>query len=129
MKKNKSTPTEIEYEIGSGNVFEDLKFENPEEEQSKSELTAEIVSIIKKKKLTQVAAAKILGVDQPRVSSLLKGNLTLFSIQALMKFLNALGQDIDLVVKPKPLNRNRAHLNVYTSSSERSSTPMAAKSK
>lgn len=127
--KKKNTKQNIEYEIGSDNIFADLGLENAEEELLKSDLTVEISSLIKKKKLTQARAAKILGVDQPRISSLLRGRLDLFSIETLMHFLTALGQDIQIVVKPKPRNRKQAHLSVYIpSSSPRSIVPIAAKS-
>lgn len=102
-------------------------FENPEEDLVKANLIAEISHLIKKKKLTQVQVAKILGVTQPRVSSLLSGNLDLFSFEMLMHFLKALGQDVAIVIKPKPSRRKQAHLSVVTSS-ERISVPMAANS-
>ena len=90
-KKNKVVEQELDYEIGSGNVFADLGLENAENELLKSDLTAEISNLIKKKKLTPTHAAKILGVDQPRLSSLLRGNFDLFSIEMLMHFLNEAG--------------------------------------
>jgi predicted XRE-type DNA-binding protein len=126
-KKNKIIE-KIEHEKGSGNVFADLGFENPEEELMKSDLTRNIASIINKKKMTQTQVAKILGVDQPRISSLLRGRFDLFSVEMLIHFLQALGQDVDIVVKPKPRNRKLAHLSV-TSYSERPSFPMAAKAR
>jgi predicted XRE-type DNA-binding protein len=128
MKRKNVQKEELEYEVGSENVFADLGFENPEEELLKSDLTAEIAKIIKKKRLTQIQAAGIMGVDQPRISSLLRGRLDLFSLEMLMHFLNALGQDVEIVVKPKPRNRKLAHLSVYVpSSDERNAVPMAAK--
>ncbi|HXF28494.1 MAG TPA: helix-turn-helix transcriptional regulator, partial [Chlamydiales bacterium] len=93
MKNKKGRQRKPEYEEGSENVFADLGFENPKDELIKSDLTLEIAKIIKKKNLTQAQAAKIIGVDQPRISSLLRGCLDLFSIDTLMHFLNALGQD------------------------------------
>lgn len=126
--KNKNTKQKPEYELGSNNVFADLGFENPEEELLKSDLTAEIASHIKKRRLTQTQTAKILGIDQPRVSSLLKGRFDLFSVEMLMHFLTALGQDIQIVVKPKPRNRKHAHLSVFVPvSTSRSVVPLAAK--
>jgi predicted XRE-type DNA-binding protein len=125
--KDKKKEMEIEFEKGSGNVFKDLGFDNPEEELLKSDLTGEIASIIRKKKLTQKQAAKILGVHQPRISTLLKGNFDLFSVETLMHFLQLLGKDIDIVVKDKPKNRKIARLN-FVSSSEKACVPMAAKS-
>ena len=126
-KQQKNNIKEIEYEKGSGNVFADLGFENPDDELAKADLTAQISCIIKKKKLTQKQVAEILDVDQPRISSLLRGRLDLFSIEKLMQFLKALGQDIEIKIKPKPRNRKQAHLVV--SSCERVSMPMAAKSR
>jgi predicted XRE-type DNA-binding protein len=127
MKAKQKNIEEKEYEKGSGNVFADLGFENPEEELAKSDLTAQISYIIKKRKLTQTQVAEILGVDQPRISSLLRGRFDLFSFDMLMHFLKILGQDIEIVVKPKPRNRKHAHLSVV-SSSEKVSVPMAASS-
>jgi len=124
--KIKKNIEEIEYEKGSGNVFADLGFENPEEELLKSDLAGEISFIIKKKKLTQAQVAKILGVNQPRISSLLRGKFDLFSVEMLMHFLQALGQDVEVVVKEKPRNRKLAHLS-FVSYSERASVPMAAR--
>ncbi|NEO65990.1 MAG: XRE family transcriptional regulator, partial [Moorea sp. SIO4G2] len=54
--------------------------------------------------MTQAAAAKVLGVDQPKVSALINGKLAGFSIVRLFRFLNALGQDVEIVVKTKPLS-------------------------
>ena len=125
--KTKTRKKTIEHERGSCNVFADLGFENPEEDLAKSELIAKISHIIRTKKLTQVQVAEILGVNQPRVSSLLSGNLDLYSLDMLINFLKALGQDIEIMVKPKPRRRKLAHLSVV-SSSERISIPMAARS-
>lgn len=116
-----------QFEIGSENVFADLGFKNPEEEQLKADLTGEIAHLIKKKRLTQAQAAKILGVDQPRVSSLLNGRLDLFSLEMLMQFLQTLGQDIEIKIKPKPRNRKIGLMSV--SFSGRVSVPIAAKSR
>jgi predicted XRE-type DNA-binding protein len=59
--------------------------------------------------LTETSAAKRLGVDQPKVSALLRGKLQDFSTERLMRFLNALGQDIEIVVRPRPAKRSRQH--------------------
>lgn len=126
MKAKTKKKITIDYEKGSGNIFADLELDNPEEELIKSDLTRNIAFIIKKKKLTQSQVAKILGVDQPRISSLLRGRFDLFSVEMLMHFLQALGQDIKIVVKPKPRNRKVAHISVV---SERTSYPMAANSR
>ena len=64
-------------------------------------------AVVKRQRLTQVAAAAIMGVDQPKVSALLNGRLANFSSERLMRFLTALGQDVDITVRAKP--RDRAH--------------------
>lgn len=97
MKKRKR---KILYEESSGNVFADLDIPNPEEALAKSEVAYRIRKIIKKKKLTQSKAAKILKIDQPKVSLLLRGYLTNFSLERLFRFLNDLGQDVNISITP-----------------------------
>ena len=88
-----------------GNVFADLGFERPDEERMKAELVRAIRQIIRQRKLTQVQAAKLLGVNQPKVSALVRGNLVGFSTDRLIRFLKALDRDIEIVIKPKPARR------------------------
>lgn len=97
---------------GSGNVFADLGFAEPEEELTKAQLASQIRQVIKRRRLTQAAAAKLMGVDQPKVSALLNGRLANFSSGRLMRLLTALGQDVDIVVKAKPRNRERGRIHV-----------------
>ena len=92
----------------SGNVFADLGLPNPEERLAKAELARQIAHLIKKKKLTQVQAAKLLDIDQPKISALLKGKLAGFSMDRLFKFLIALDQDIDIRIHPKPRRVHRS---------------------
>ncbi len=99
--------TEIPVIAGSGNVFADLGLSKPGEELTKVQLAAEIRQVIKRGRLTQVAAASLIGIDQPKVSALLNGRLGNFSSERLMRLLTALGQDVEITVKTKP--RNRAH--------------------
>jgi predicted XRE-type DNA-binding protein len=84
----------------SGNVFADLNIENPEDALAKAEVAARIYKIIKKKKLTQSEAAKILKIKQPKLSMLLSGYLTSFSLERLFRFLNNLGQNVVISIKP-----------------------------
>lgn len=119
------------FEVSSENIFADIEVANPEEELTKAELAWEIDQVIKQRKLTQERAAKIMGINQPKVSSLLHRKLAGFSVERLMHFLNQLGQDIDIVIKPKPRNRKNARVNVVGLegfSEARCSTPLAAKS-
>ncbi len=82
----------------SGNVFEDLQVSQPSEALAKSELAAIIAQAIRARRLTQTAAARVLGIDQPKVSELLRGRLTRFSTERLLLFLLRLGRDVDIVV-------------------------------
>ena len=103
---------QIEVFRGSDNIFEDLGFAGAEEMLAKAELARQILSIITKRHLTQAAASEILGVDQPKVSALMRGRLKGFSMERLFHFLNALGRDVRIVVKAKPRSRQAAHLMV-----------------
>jgi predicted XRE-type DNA-binding protein len=96
----------------SGNVFADLGFAEPEEELTKAQLASHIRQVIRRRRLTQVAAAALMGVDQPKVSALLNGRLANFSSERLMRLLTALGQDVEIVVKAKPRNRDRGRIHV-----------------
>ena len=84
----------------SGNVFEDLGFPDAALELARSQLAIRITEVIEKRGLTQAQAAKLLGIDQPKISALSRGRLEGFSAERLFKFLNALEQDIDIVVRP-----------------------------
>ncbi len=104
---DKRRETKIPVTASSGNVFADIGLPEPEEELTKAQLASHIRQAIKRRRLTQVAAAAVMGVDQPKVSALLNGRLANFSSERLMRLLTALGQDVDITVKTKP--RNRAH--------------------
>jgi len=91
----------------SGNVFADLGLPDGEERLAKAELARKIEQVIKRKKLTQENAAKILNVSQPKISALLNGKLAGFSMDRLLKFLMALDQDIEIRIKPKPARVRR----------------------
>lgn len=85
---------------GSGNIFADMGLPNPGQELLKARLTLQIYSIIKDRGLTQAEAAKILGIQQPRVSSLARNRSGDFSVGRLIEFLTALGQDVAITVTP-----------------------------
>ena len=99
---------EIKVQVSSGNVFADLGLPNPEEMLVKAELASKIGEIIETRSLTQMDAAEILGIDQPKVSALIRGRLAGFSTERLFRFLNALGSDVEISVKPKPEYRTAA---------------------
>jgi predicted XRE-type DNA-binding protein len=85
---------------GSGNVFADLGLPNPEQELLKAQLTLQIYTILKDTGMTQVEIAKILGVQQPQVSLLMRNRAGNFSIGRLMEFLTALSRDVEITVRP-----------------------------
>ena len=105
--------SEIPVERSSGNVFEDIGLAESAELLVKSEIAARIAMIIEKRGLTQAKAAEILGMDQPSVSDLVRGRLRGFSSDRLFRFLNALGQDVKIVIAPRPPHSRRiGHLRV-----------------
>ncbi len=84
----------------SGNVFADLGLPHPEQELLKAQLTLQIYRLIKGRALTQAEAGKILGIKQPHVSALMRNRSGTFSVERLMDFLTALGQDVEITVRP-----------------------------
>ena len=94
-------PTKKQYVIGSGNVFADLGVARPEEALAKAELAHRITAAIERRGLTQAEAAKLLEVDQPKISALKRGRLTGFSLDRLVRFLILLGNDVEIVVKAR----------------------------
>ncbi|OZI20758.1 XRE family transcriptional regulator [Bordetella genomosp. 9] len=90
----------IEVETGTGNVFADLELADAEKLKIKSGLTIEITRAIRERGLTQVEAAHRMGLTQPKVSALLRGEFSNFSERKLMDCLNRLGYDIEIRVHP-----------------------------
>ena len=103
---------EIPVERSSGNVFEDLGVPESAEMLAKAELAARIAEIIAERRLTQAAAAKALGIDQPSVSDLVRGRLRGFSSDRLFRFLNALGRDVEIVIRPKRRSGSKPSIRV-----------------
>ena len=110
--KNMRKKSTVEVHQSMGNVFADLNLENAAELFAKSGLVHRIAQIIKRRKLTQVQAATLLGIDQPKVSNLLRGQLDGFSTERLFRFLNALDQDVEIVIKQKESSRKHAEVRV-----------------
>ena len=106
--------TKIRVTRGSGDVFADLQVTEADEALAKAKLAAQIAGAIGQQGLTQTEAADLLEIDQPKVSALLRGRLTGFSTERLIRFLNALGRDVEIVVRPKPRSRARAQLRVIS---------------
>lgn len=102
----------VKITIGSGNVFADLGLPNPEERLAKASLALELERIIDQRRLTQRAAAKLMGIDQPKVSRILHGHLADYSTERLIGFVRALGQDVDIVIRKPTRRRGRGRLRV-----------------
>ncbi|WP_202974062.1 helix-turn-helix domain-containing protein [Fimbriiglobus ruber] len=89
-------------------MFADLGLPNPEIALAKAELVQHIRAVIAERKLTQAKTAALLGLDQPKVSALVRGRTAGYSIDRLFKFLNALGQQIEISVRPAPRGADSA---------------------
>lgn len=108
MATNKTKRTT--FEKSSGNVFADLGLANPEREQLKANLTLQIYRIVKERGLTQAEAGRVLGIKQPHVSALMRNRSGNFSVERLMDFLIALGQDVEITVRPT--RREHGHISI-----------------
>ena len=104
----KSKP--LKKQFSSGNVFADIGVADAEEHLIKAGLVVKIDQIIRQRGLTQTAAAEAMDIDQPKVSAMLAGQFRGYSVERLMRFLVALGQDVQIVVKPG--KRGQAELRV-----------------
>jgi len=99
-------------EESTGNVFADLGLAEAEELESKAQLAYRIGEIIRGRHLTQVDAAEVLGATQPIVSKLMNGQLHGFSLERLVRFLNALDRDVEIVVRRRPRSRDHGETRV-----------------
>jgi predicted XRE-type DNA-binding protein len=113
-KTLKATRAAPEVEASSGNVFADLEVPDADAALAKAELARRICAILAEGKLTQAGAAAILGIDQPKVSALVRGKLDGFSTDRLFRFLNALGHDVEIVVRPRRRHRGHASTRVVS---------------
>src|ERR1035438_4983034 len=96
----------------SGNVFSDLGLANAGERQTKVRLALAINRILERRRLSQTEAAQRLGINQPKISALSNYRLEGFSVERLMHFLNALGRDVEIVIRNKPASRRTARIMV-----------------
>ena len=92
----------IEVEESGGNIFADLELPDADELLLKAQLVSELRRLIEELSLTQTAAARLTGVAQPDLSNLLRGQLRGFSVERIMRMLTALGQDLEILVRPHP---------------------------
>jgi predicted XRE-type DNA-binding protein len=96
----------------SGNVFADLGLRNPQDRLVKANLAHRICQVIAARGLTQTKAAKIMGLDQPKISALKQGKLKGFSAERLFRCLNDLGQEVEITIRPAPQAGRRCDLHV-----------------
>jgi predicted XRE-type DNA-binding protein len=102
----------IQFELGSGNVFADIGFDNAQEMQLKSELVRQINNTIKTKKLDPEQAKNLLSLDEDMLANLSKGRLTELTIENLFRYLNILGRDLEIVLKPQSASSRQGKLKV-----------------
>jgi len=89
----------------SGNVFADLRLPDAEEKLTKVRLAVAINGILEQKRVRQAAAAKLLNLNQPKISALANYRLEGFSVERLLRFLNALDRDVQIIIRPKPRSK------------------------
>jgi len=97
---------------GSTNVYADLGMADAEEMLVKAQLATKIGDIIKRRKLTQVQAAQLLGITQPKLSGLLRGQFRGVSETKMLECLTRLGRDVEIVIKAAPRSRTEGHVSV-----------------
>ena len=102
---------------GSGNVFRDLDVPHPERVLARAQVMLRLSEIIRERNLTQKEAAKLLGIPQSKVSCLMNGKLSMFSLDYLFELLNALDRDIEIIIKPKAKEEKTATTHVFLAAS------------
>ena len=94
------TEPDTHIEPGSGNVFADLGRPGADAHLLKAELVGRIDALVRRRGITQAEAGRLLGLTQPDVSRLLRGDFREYSLERLFRLLNALGRDVDIVIRP-----------------------------
>jgi predicted XRE-type DNA-binding protein len=108
MQRGRNKMAKRDYTESSGNVFADLGHPEADEMLAKAELAQRIAGVLRDRHLTQAQAATVLGVDQPKVSALIRGRLSGFSIERLLRFVLLLGSDVAITIKPRQHVRSRS---------------------
>lgn len=107
-----SRHAEADVSTSSGNAFRDLGLTRADEKKTKIRLALAVNDVVRERGLTQQEAAKLLQITQPKVSALARFRLEGFSVERLMNFLNALGRDVEIVIRRKPKSRRAAHISI-----------------
>lgn len=97
---------------GSDNVFKDIGVLDPERTLIRAQVMSYITDIINERSLNQKQAGKLLNLTQPKVSNLMNGKLSIFSLEHLFKLLTALQWDVEIVIKPKSKTETKATTSV-----------------
>ena len=111
-KVRKSRTTKEKIRVSSGNVFADLGFQDGEERLLRVKLATKIAQLIEKKGLTQAQTAERTGLDQPKVSRLIRGQLSGFSVDRLFAVLNRLGHSVEVRISAKEGLPEKSHTRV-----------------
>jgi len=112
MAKEKDMDTDdVNIEQGSGNIFADLGRSDSDAHQLKADLVMRIDDIVRSRGLSQVQAGELMGLSQPDVSRLLRGNFRDYSMERLMRLLTMLGRDVDIVIR-KPTSPRQGRLSI-----------------
>jgi len=104
----------VKMEVGSGNVFADLALPDAETHFLKAQIVSEVYRLSNARKLSQAKTGTILGISQPEVSRLFKGNFREYSVERLMEFLTAFDRDVEIVVKPSKRRTTRGGKITFT---------------
>jgi predicted XRE-type DNA-binding protein len=91
-----------EFFVSSGNIWAALGDPDAEMKFARCQLMSRVVDLVLERRLTQKCAAEILGTNQPTVSDLMRGKMHKFSLERLIGFLTALGQDVQISVRARP---------------------------
>ena len=102
---------------GSGNVFADLNVAHPARVLARAQIMSRISEIIKERGLTQKETSELLGIPQSKVSCLMNGKLSMFSLDFLFELLNALDRDVEIIIKPKTREEKVASTHVLLATS------------
>ncbi len=98
---SKVSKARVEIHETKGNIFADLGLPNADGHFLKAQIVAELYRLVTSHKLTQIKAGSVMGITQPEVSRLFKGNFREYSVERLMEFLTGFDQDLEIIVKPR----------------------------
>ena len=107
------TAKRVEVHESSGNIFADLGLPDADSHFLKAQIVAELYRLTNERKLTQTKAGALMGVSQPEVSRLFKGNFREYSIERLMTFLTTFDRDVEIVSRPRAWAREEVPVGTH----------------